>query len=130
MSVFAAPLGLRRPCSHCSNVRCETPSKEANSAWVRPALMRARAIGERGSTLTRLPPPRWISRAPSMTSCQISRLASNRARAFSASFLAIFERLLQLSQDMGRRILLPGLRIQGEHPKLIGPVADEVYDSQ
>jgi len=32
ISVFAAPLGTRRPCSHCSSVRGETPSRAANCA--------------------------------------------------------------------------------------------------
>ena len=81
MSVLAAPLGSRRPCSHCSSVRLETPRRAANCACVRPDFRRARAIGERGSTFNRLPPPALISRAPSRTSCQISRFASKRASA-------------------------------------------------
>ena len=48
ISVFAAPLGARRPCSHCSRVRLETPSRAANCACVNPDFKRARTTGETG----------------------------------------------------------------------------------
>jgi hypothetical protein len=86
---------VRRPCSHCSNVRCETPSIAANCACVSPALRRACAMGERGSTEVRLPRPALSSRTPSRTSCQISRLASVLAGGRPVSFLVMLEQLLQ-----------------------------------
>src|SRR3989338_4800106 len=130
MSVFAALLGLRRPCSHCSSVRLETPSSAANCAWVRPAFRRARTIGERGSTIDRLPPPDFISRTPSSTSCQTSRLASNLASARPLSFLPMFKRLLQLLENMCRHIFLLGFGIQSQHPELVGLITREVDHAQ
>src|SRR5262245_44536379 len=130
MRVLAAPLGSRRPCSHCSNVRFDTPSNAANWAWVSPDLKRARTIGERGSTTTRFPPPALISRTLSRTSCQIFRFASNLVRARPVSFLGTFKGLLQLSEDMSRDIFLLGLGIQREHPKFIGLIPNEVDHTQ
>jgi hypothetical protein len=96
ISVFAAPLGTRRPCSHCSSVLRDTPKRAANCDCVRPDLSRARAIGERGSSAVHLLPPALISFTPSRTSCQMSRLASSLASARALSFLGIFECFLQL----------------------------------
>jgi hypothetical protein len=101
MSVFAAPLGARRPCSHCSNVRCDTPRRVANCACVRPDLRRARATGERGSSKVRLARPALISFTPSKTSCQMSRLASKLASA-RAQFVSHFRMLPSAFSGCGR----------------------------
>src|ERR1035441_2383036 len=119
IKVLAAPLGVRRPCSHCSNVRCETPSIAANCACVSPALRRACAMGERGSTEVRLPRPALSSRTPSSTSCQMSRLASVLARARAVSFLVMFEQPLQSFQNRRRHVILVRLGIERQHPKLV-----------
>ena len=41
MSVFAAPEGVRRPCSQSCNVRTDTPSRAANCDWDGPDFSRA-----------------------------------------------------------------------------------------
>ena len=47
-SCFAAPDGSRRPCSHCSRVRLETPSAAANCACESPLYpIRKRMTAER-----------------------------------------------------------------------------------
>lgn len=56
ISVFAARDGSRRPCSHCSSVRFETPINAANWLWERPVLIRALVTSVFGSTTTFLPP--------------------------------------------------------------------------
>jgi hypothetical protein len=43
INVFAARDGSRRPCSHCSSVRFDTPINAANWLWERPVFMRALA---------------------------------------------------------------------------------------
>ena len=67
----------------------ETPRAAANCAWERPLFSRTRTMRDLGSTLVCLPPPAFISRTPSRTSCHTSRSASNLANAFPVSFLPI-----------------------------------------
>ena len=70
-SVRAAPEGARRPCSHSCNVRTDTPSSPANSAWDRPARIRMSDIAGKG-----LPRPTFLrlsSRNPSRISRPMSR---------------------------------------------------------
>jgi len=50
INVFAARDGSRRPCSHCSSVRFDTPISVANWLWERPVFMRALATSVFGST--------------------------------------------------------------------------------
>lgn len=92
-SCFAAPEGLRRPCSHCSKVRFDTPSATANFACERPPLSRTPTTYDLASMRFHFPPPALISRTPSRTSCYISRLASNLASALPVSLLSMWEYL-------------------------------------
>src|SRR6185436_1576364 len=126
----AAPDGSRRPCSHCSKVRLETPRAAANCACDKPLFIRTRMTRDLASTFVRLPPPALISFNPSKTSCHTSRSASNLASALPVSFLPIFKYLQQLLENMRRNVFALCLCIQGQHPKLVGSIANKIDDPE